>query len=99
MTLFLLAIYALASVICFAMFAVDQQAAKAGRRRLSERSLLWAAAACGWPGGWLAQRWLRHKSGKASFIWRFRAAILLNILVLAAVILVDLYMSAYVALP
>lgn len=98
MTLFIMGLYALASVICFAMFAVDKQAARAGRRRLSERSLLWSAALCGWPGGWLAQRVLRHKSGKSSFIWRFRAAVVLNILVTASLIYACLFVSAHVAL-
>ena len=98
MTLVLTILYVLASVICFAMFAFDKRAAVAGRRRLSERSLLWSAAACGWPGGWLAQRWLRHKSSKASFRWRFLAAVLLNIVTVGAIVYATLYINAYVAL-
>ncbi len=34
--------------------------------------------ACGWPGGALAQHWLRHKSAKPAFLWRFWCTAALN---------------------
>lgn len=94
MLLFFIALYLLASVICFIMVAIDKRAAQAGRRRISERALLWASAAGGWPGGYLAQRSLRHKTDKPSFRWRFRAAIVLNVLMVAALVYVALYVNA-----
>ena len=94
MLLFLASLYVLASVICFVMVAIDKRAAQAGRRRISERALLWASAAGGWPGGYLAQRSLRHKTAKPSFRWRFRAAIVLNLLVVAALVYLALYFNA-----
>jgi uncharacterized membrane protein YsdA (DUF1294 family) len=59
--------YGVASVLCFIAYAVDKSAAIHKRRRMSERSLLLLGLACGWPGGLLAQRWLRHKTVKTSF--------------------------------
>lgn len=98
MLLFLVSLYLLASVVCGVMFAIDKRAAQAGRRRISERALLWAAALGGWPGGALAQRTLRHKTVKASFRWRFRAAIVLNLLSVAALVYATLYVNAYFTL-
>lgn len=94
MTEFILLVYGVASTACFIMYALDKQAARAGRRRISERSLLLAGLACGWPGAWLAQRWLRHKSSKTAFLWRFRITVLLNAAAVAAIV----YTSSHVAL-
>jgi uncharacterized membrane protein YsdA (DUF1294 family) len=74
------AAYAGASLVCFIVYAMDKSAAKAGRWRTSETTLLLLGLACGWPGAILAQQWLRHKSAKASFRARFRATVVLNIL-------------------
>ncbi|MFS2008192.1 DUF1294 domain-containing protein [Duganella sp. CT11-25] len=63
----LASLYGVASVLCFIAYAVDKSAAIHQRRRMSERSLLLLGLACGWPGGLLAQRWLRHKTVKTSF--------------------------------
>ncbi len=63
----LAAVYGVASIICFTAYALDKSAAIGKRRRTPERTLLLLGLACGWPGGWLAQRWLRHKTVKPSF--------------------------------
>jgi uncharacterized membrane protein YsdA (DUF1294 family) len=63
----LASLYGVASVLCFIAYAVDKSAAIRQRQRISERSLLLLGLACGWPGGLLAQRWLRHKTVKTSF--------------------------------
>ncbi|WP_417618279.1 DUF1294 domain-containing protein [Oceanisphaera sp.] len=61
------AAYGLLSLITFLLYGWDKRAAMLGNWRIRERTLhLWALAG-GWPGAWLAQRWLRHKSQKASF--------------------------------
>ncbi|MEC5161128.1 MULTISPECIES: DUF1294 domain-containing protein [unclassified Janthinobacterium] len=79
------ATYLFASALCFIAYAVDKSAAKAKRRRTPERTLLLLGLACGWPGAVLAQQWLRHKSSKASFRWKFWGTVALNVAALAAV--------------
>ena len=61
------AVYVLFSLITFLLYGWDKRAAMRGNWRIRERKLhLWALAG-GWPGAWLAQGWLRHKSQKRSF--------------------------------
>jgi uncharacterized membrane protein YsdA (DUF1294 family) len=53
---------------------------------------------CGWPGGLLAQRLLRHKSSKTSFQVKFGLTVLLNVaLVLAATSQMDTSLEMYPA--
>jgi len=75
------AVYVVASVICFAMYGFDKAAAKAGRWRTSENTLLFWGLACGWPGAIVAQKLMRHKSHKQSFRSRFLATVAVNITV------------------
>lgn len=84
MPMMLAAAYAIASLACFAMYAIDKRAAIARAPRTRERSLLLAGLACGWPGAALAQQWLRHKSSKASFQAWFWLTVALNFGALAA---------------
>ena len=79
----LVAAYAIASLACFAMYAIDKRAAVARAPRTRERTLLLAGLACGWPGAALAQQWLRHKSSKASFQAWFWITVALNVGALA----------------
>ncbi|WP_229259082.1 DUF1294 domain-containing protein [Duganella flavida] len=65
--MWLASFYGVASVACFLAYAIDKSAAVHQRRRISERSLLLLGLFCGWPGGWLAQQTLRHKTAKTSF--------------------------------
>ena len=74
----LAALYAAASLVCFIAYALDKRAAIRQQRRTSERALLLLGLACGWPGGLLAQRWLRHKSSKTSFQIKFWLTVILN---------------------
>lgn len=75
--------YGIASVVSFALHAIDKQAAVRGGQRVSERSLLLTALVGGWPGASLAQRALRHKTSKPAFQWAFGAMVGLNLLALA----------------
>ena len=72
-------IYGVGSLVSFVVYARDKAAAKAGRWRTPESSLLVLALACGWPGAMLAQQWLRHKTNKPGFAARFWLAVLLNV--------------------
>jgi uncharacterized membrane protein YsdA (DUF1294 family) len=82
----LAALYGLASAICFIAYALDKSAARHGRRRTPERSLLLLGLAGGWPGAFAAQRLLRHKTAKPSFLVKFWFTVALNLALLAALL-------------
>jgi len=69
-----LAALALMSLGAFISHARDKRAARLGRRRTPERRLLAWALLGGWPGAWLAQRLLHHKTRKQPFQRWFRLA-------------------------
>ena len=71
-------VYLLASLACLLAYYLDKAAARAGRRRISERSLLLLGLAGGWPGALLAQQWFRHKSSKQAFRRKFWCTVLFN---------------------
>jgi len=72
-------LYAGASIGCFIVYAIDKAAAREGRWRTPERTLLLLGLVCGWPGAVLAQLWLRHKSAKPAFQWLFWTTVALNL--------------------
>ncbi|WP_343729396.1 DUF1294 domain-containing protein [Duganella sp.] len=82
--LWLASFYGVASAACFIAYAIDKSAAQQQRRRISERTLLLLGLCCGWPGGLLAQQWLRHKSSKTSFLIPFWLTVLLNVAAVGA---------------
>jgi uncharacterized membrane protein YsdA (DUF1294 family) len=63
----LLLLYALASVVAFGMYWVDKRRARRGEWRVPEFTLHVVELLGGWPGAWLAQRTLRHKSSKHGY--------------------------------
>jgi len=75
--------YAVASGLTFALYRHDKAAATRGSWRTPEWTLHALAVAGGRPGALVAQRWLRHKSKKASFLVAFFAAVALNLAALA----------------
>lgn len=75
--------YAVVSALSFFVYAGDKSAARDGNWRVSEKTLHALALAGGWPGALIAQRWLRHKSKKATFLATFAATVALNLAVLA----------------
>ena len=77
------AAYLLASVSCFVVYLIAKRAAAAGRRRISEQTLLTLGVLGGWPGAIIAQQTLRHKTQKASFRRAFWGSVLLNVLIFA----------------
>ena len=86
MALVLFVWYAGWSVVTFTVFAFDKLAARHDRRRVPERRLHLLEALGGFPGGFLAILFCRHKSRKTGFLVMSMAATLLNLVVLAAVL-------------
>lgn len=78
--------YACVSLVCFTAYALDKRAARTGRRRTPERTLLLLGLAGGWPGAFVAQRWLRHKSSKRAFQMKFWLTVVLHIAVVGALV-------------
>jgi len=74
----ILALYLVASLLTFIMYAADKSAAKKGNWRTQESTLHLLSLAGGWPGALIAQQKLRHKSKKQSFRSVFWVTVLLN---------------------
>jgi uncharacterized membrane protein YsdA (DUF1294 family)/cold shock CspA family protein len=55
------------NLVAFWTYWVDKRAAQTGQWRTAESTLQLLALAGGWPGAWLAQQVLRHKSSKLPF--------------------------------
>lgn len=73
------AVYLVASLLCFALYALDKAAARRQARRTPERTLLLLGLAGGWPGALLAQQWLRHKTVKPGFRTLFWCTVVANV--------------------
>lgn len=79
----LLGVYLVTSALALLAYEIDKTAARNGRSRISENLLLVIGVLGGWPGAWVAQRLLRHKSSKPSFQVAFRITVAINCAVLA----------------
>ncbi|WP_301583681.1 DUF1294 domain-containing protein [Halomonas alkaliantarctica] len=80
--------YVMVSVITYGVYAVDKRAAVKRRRRVSEKTLHLMALAGGWPGAWLAQQRLRHKTQKTRFRRLFWVTVVLNAAALSGLLAV-----------
>jgi uncharacterized membrane protein YsdA (DUF1294 family)/cold shock CspA family protein len=75
----LLAAYVVLSLISLAIYAGDKAAAERGRWRTAESTLHLFALMGGWPGAYVAQQTMRHKTKKESFQVVFWATVLINV--------------------
>ena len=73
-----LALYLAASLIAYVVYAYDKSAARNRQRRTPERTLHLLALLGGWPGALVAQKRLRHKTQKTSFLAAFWGTVVLN---------------------
>ena len=55
------------SIFTYFAYRSDKRRAEGGAWRIPESTLHVAELAGGWPGGFLAQRWLCHKTAKTSY--------------------------------
>lgn len=80
------AVYGVLSLITFLVYARDKLAARRGERRIAERVLHLLDLMGGWPGGWLAQKILRHKCSKRAFQRMYGLTVLLNVVLLGCLL-------------
>jgi uncharacterized membrane protein YsdA (DUF1294 family) len=80
----LLVLYVVMSLVTYVVYTRDKSAAGARRRRVPENTLHLLSLVCGWPGAFVAQRRLRHKTRKTSFLVVFWLTVLANLAALAA---------------
>lgn len=73
-------IYGALSLLTFIAYALDKSAAQSGQWRTKESTLHYLAILGGWPGAYLAQKYLRHKSKKKSFLTIFWVTVVFNCL-------------------
>lgn len=78
---YVVAAYALLSVFTFLSYGWDKRKAQSGnsKNRTPELHLQLLALLGGWPGAWLAQTYLRHKSQKQSFLVAFWTMVAINL--------------------
>ena len=74
-----LAVYGAMSLLTFVAYSIDKSAARQGRKRTSESSLLLLSFVGGWPGAIIAQQALRHKTVKYPFRSYHAMVVALNI--------------------
>ena len=73
------------NVLTFLLYGTDKWKAKKGKRRISEKSLLWTAALGGSVGGLMGMYTFRHKTRKAKFYLGVPAIIALQVALAAFV--------------
>ncbi|MEO9079673.1 MAG: DUF1294 domain-containing protein [Rhodanobacter sp.] len=66
------------SVVTFLIYRNDKRAAVRHEQRTPENTLHVLALFGGWPGAWMAQKYLRHKSSKSSFQQVFWITVAIN---------------------
>lgn len=74
----LVAVYGVASLVTYVVYAIDKNAARKGAWRIPEAQLHLLALMGGWPGAMAAQQIVRHKSKKPSFRFVFWITVILN---------------------
>lgn len=85
MPAWVVAIYGGVSIVSFAFYWQDKNAAIAGTWRVPETQLHLLGLVGGWPGGVIAQIHFRHKTKKEKFARDFWYTVLLNVLLFVAV--------------
>jgi uncharacterized membrane protein YsdA (DUF1294 family) len=75
----IISVYLAMSIVTFCAYATDKSAAISNKWRISERMLLGLGLACGWPGAFIAQKLLKHKSKKTQFLSWFWISVAINL--------------------
>lgn len=72
-------LYVIVSMATFVIYAGDKSAAQNNRRRTPEVNLHLLSLIGGWPGAFLAQNYLRHKSSKREFQQVYWITVVINL--------------------
>lgn len=72
------------SAITYVVYALDKHAAQTGRWRTQETTLHLLELLGGWPGAWVAQQTLRHKSRKPGYRVAFWTMVVLHVVAVCA---------------
>jgi uncharacterized membrane protein YsdA (DUF1294 family) len=80
-------IFLLVNVVTFVLYWWDKEAARGGRRRVSEARLLQLALIGGSLGAFAAQRLLRHKTRKEPFRTQLMAILILQLTLVPAALI------------
>ena len=80
-------VYGAASVVTYLAYRSDKAAARQGRWRTKESTLLLLGFIGGWPGAVLAQKVIRHKSSKTDFQVAFWGTVVMNVIALGWLLL------------
>lgn len=75
----IVAFYAVISMLAYITYAIDKKSAINNRRRVSEKTLHLLGVVGGWPGAFLAQQRLRHKTQKTAFQVTFWLTVVVNL--------------------
>jgi len=79
-TYYPLALYSVASLVCFFSYLSDKRKATSGSWRIPESTLHLLELIGGWPGALIGQQTLRHKTRKLSFQLTFWTIVLLHLI-------------------
>lgn len=79
--------FLLVNVVTFCLYWWDKEAARGGRRRVSEARLLQLALIGGSLGAFAAQRLLRHKTRKEPFRTQLMAILILHLTLVPAALI------------
>lgn len=73
-----LLLYPVMGFITFSLYTSDKTCAQQGAWRTPEQTLILCDLACGWMGGFIAQRRVRHKISKPSYQLAFQMVVVMH---------------------
>ena len=88
-----IAIFVIWNIIVFAMYGVDKQNAKYGKRRISENTLLLSAALMDSTGALLGMHIFRHKTKHSKFRIGVPLLLLMNIIIILGIVYLKIFQN------